>query len=580
MCRNLRRSVGLILYACLSTAAVAAADGTYAEHPVPLPAMLVAATARAERIAEGTFVQPHLEAHLDEPLHLDNPLHEVTALEPELPPALSTFANSTDHHPLVTNAPSFVDHSSYRGLVLRRAGGRRSVDTTEITEGDIQTCDQYAYMYRELGDGKPSTVTLGNNGDMSQMNCIVDVKNINNVSNGVPTETTTVVIDAASDTRNLQWRISLGRIEILDLGGGPAFRLVHIGLGHYEIHFGLGDNEVIHLEASGTTVAGLFFPSVSAQMNHLHRGNLVRIYKSKAGIFVSGNTDVQIGFEATTGWSGMPINPFTYITSVIAIAGSKDASATQTKVILETGKENIPHAAPSQHYGISHTDFDLMEPTYTHLDLADPHYLVHDQLVATDPTSTRQCHCPLVNHSDACANNSASSGLLTVPSEEMCAWMTADGGFGANSCSGEHRVVHATKRADGGAPRIHFDITSGDAQDLFCMHNSTASITFNSGDGMDEVCVSDMNPRANGTIDVGTGADMVYLVCPLTNMQVTLGQDTDPDLLGIFYQTTSVFMPEWMGDAIENVGPDGPGHKVDVITGGEWQDRIMIKTIA
>ena len=75
---------------------------------------------------------------------------------------------------------------------------------------------------------------------------------------------------------------------------------------------------------------------------------------------------------------------------------------------------------------------------------------------------------------------------------------------------------------------MHFDIVSGDAVDLFCASNSTASLTFNSAAGMDEVCVSSMNPEATGSIDVGIGADLVYLVCPLTNMDVVLGDDTDP----------------------------------------------------
>jgi hypothetical protein len=557
---------------------VATDDNLYAKHPVPLPPVLEQQLARgalaATRIAQGTYVHPVPQERPEE-----DSFEKVSNLESE---PLSSKSAQQDHvrrGGLVGYDDALVNHGAtlkYRELseMTSATRSRRSTDTTEITEGDIESCTRYEYIYRELGGAKPYTLNLGKDDDMSQMNCIVDVKNIVNSTNSSDTETTTVVINAAKDTRNLQWRISMGRIEILDLGGGPAFRLTHIGIGHYVINFGTGDNEVIHFEATSTVVAGLFFPSVSSQMTATHRGNLVRIYKNKAGIFISGNTDVQIGLEAKTGWSGVPSNPFDDITSVIAIAGSKNASALVSKVILETGKSNIPHVSPSQAYGISQYDFDLMEPTYIHLDLADPHHPLHD------PTETQQCYCPLVNHSAAGVNNSASSGPLAVPSPTMCQWMIEDGGFGPNACSGDHRVVYTTQRSDGGKPRVHFDITSGESHDLFCASNSTASLTFNAEDGMDEVCVSSMNPKATGAIDVGTGADMVYLVCPLTNTAVILGQDTDPDLLGVFYQTTSDFMPEWMDSSIENVGPAGPDHKITVTTGGEWQDRLMVKTIA
>merc|ERR1712054_526092 len=115
-----------------------------------------------------------------------------------------------------------------------------------------------------------------------------------------------------------------------------------------------------------------------------------------------------------------------------------------------------------------------------------------------DPMGAVECNCALVNNSDPemiAANSSL--GPLTAVTTRMCNWITEDGGFSNSACSAHYRVAYATKRANGN-PRVHFDITSGEASDFFCASNSTASLSFTSGAGMDEVCVSSMNPNATG----------------------------------------------------------------------------------
>jgi hypothetical protein len=408
--------------------------------------------------------------------------------------------------------------------------------------GLIPTCTRYAYLNVKLGGSGVHTLNLGQDDDMKNIQCVIDIKTTG------PAENATVFLNAAKDSRNLQWRLGSGRIEILDVSGGPAFRMTYTGLGHYIIHFGLGDNEVIHTEGTNGTTAGLFFQNASDSVN------LVRIYQNTDGIYIEGNVDVQIGKEAKTG-SNIPTNPFDDIHAVIAVAGTKVADATPSKIILQTGKTNLPQASPAQKYAINPSDFDLMDPAVVHL----------------DPSSTHGCVCPLVDHS---TSSNSSNGPLKQITPQMCSWITQDGGFSSTACQALHRVTYTTKRAIGGKPRVHFDITSGEAVDLFCATNSTASLSFSSAAGMDEVCISSMNPEATGSIDVGIGADLVYLVCPLTNTEVVLGEDTDPDLALVLYQPGNL-EPEWLSSTIENVGPYG--HKVAVIPAG-WQDRIMVKT--
>jgi len=434
----------------------------------------------------------------------------------------------------------------------------RSYSLVDVSTGSqgtfdalVPTCTRYAYLNLKLDGDGVHTLNIGQDDDMKNMQCVIDVKAT------TPAENVTIFLNAAKDSRNLQWRLSNGRIEALDLSGGPSFRMTHSGVGHYVINFGLGDNEVIHTEGTTGTTTGLFFRNQSDSIN------LVRIYQNTDGIYIQGNTDVQIGTDAAAG-GNVPHNPFDNISAVIAVAGTLVPDATPSRIILRTGKTNLPQASPAQQYGITATGFDLLDPAGLEGQVSPSgEYL--------DPMRNHSCVCPLVDHS---ATSISSNGLLTPVTPRMCAWITADGGFGPDACSALHRVEYTTKRPIGGMPRAHFDIVSGEAVDLFCASNSTASLTFNSAAGMDQVCVSSMNPEATGSIDVGIGADLVYLVCPLTNMDLVLGEDTDPDLALVFYNAGDQ-EPEWVSSTIENIGPDG--HKI-IVTPAGWQDRIMVRT--
>lgn len=92
-----------------------------------------------------------------------------------------------------------------------------------------------------------------------------------------------------------------------------------------------------------------------------------------------------------------------------------------------------------------------------------------------------------------------------------------------------------------------------------------------------------MNPvGTSATFDVGPGSDRVYLVPPLTNAEVILGEDRDPDLAVVFYKPTGQFVPEWTGSTIENVGPgdyNDPSPRSVAVTPQGWQDRIMVRAI-
>jgi hypothetical protein len=306
----------------------------------------------------------------------------------------------------------------------------------------------------------------------------------------------------------------------------------------FHFNFGTGNNDLIQTHGTAGTVQGLFF------RNSTSGTNSVELQSTTDGIFISGQTDVQIGMPSSTGSYVVPANPFDAIGGAIALAGSAILDVAPMIVTLNLGASNLPQTAPAQQYGFGRYDFDLLDTTSTSYNL--------------DPRNAEpyKCTCPLL------------SNAVPAPSTLMCSWITADGGFSDTACSGAHRVAYTGAKADG-SPRIHFDVTSGEQGDQFCAANTTASLSFTSGDGQDQICVSDMNPLATMSFDLGEGVDLIYMVCPLTTADVTLGDDTDPDLALVLYQKDSTFRPEWSGTTI--------GGLVTIDPQG-LQDRILINS--
>merc|ERR1711865_561784 len=117
---------------------------------------------------------------------------------------------------------------------------------------------------------------------------------------------------------------------------------------------------------------------------------------------MGGNTDVQIGTDAAAG-GNVPHNPFDNISAVVAVAGTLVPDAPPSRIILRTGKTNLPQASPAQQYGITATGFDLLDPSGLEGQVSPSgEYL--------DPMRNHSCVCPLVDHS---ATSISSNGLLT-----------------------------------------------------------------------------------------------------------------------------------------------------------------------
>ena len=135
------------------------------------------------------------------------------------------------------------------------------------------------------------------------------------------------------------------------------------------------------------------------------------------------------------------------------------------------------------------------------------------------------------------------------PSSWMCQQMQQNGFQSCQPCHAQY------------VNQIAVSIKTGDATDSFRGSGiSTAIVNIDLGEGNDVISWSQIPSNSNNNFnntaffDLGTGADVLQVTLPVSQIWTWLGDDKDPDIVQVWY-TSQTVQPNINGNVISPVGP-------------------------